>query len=363
MDEPVTGQVRADFWNGKRVLITGHTGFKGSWLTFWLVLMGADVVGASLDLPTHPALFPMLILGEEIEDHRLDIRNLEAIGALVEHAEPDVVLHLAAQPMVRLSYDEPASTYATNVMGTVNLLEGVRRSPRTEVTVVITSDKCYENREWEWGYREEDPLGGADPYSSSKGCAELVAGAYRRSFFSRGSQRLATARAGNVIGGGDWGLDRLVPDLMRAASSGTTMRLRRPEAVRPWQHVLDCLGGYLLLAQALSEEPSAARAWNFGPSPADQLSVRQVVELVKAEWPDRLPVEIDSTSVLHEAGLLTLDSSRSRNGLGWRPRWDAEQAVKAVVQWHLALREGRDVRTTSEEQIRRHSMTDWDHTL
>lgn len=341
------------------MLVTGHTGFKGAWLSSWLLQCGAQVVGASLDVPTVPSMFELLQLQSEVEDLRVDVRYLPELSAAVERAAPDVVFHLAAQPMVRLSYQQPVETYSTNVMGTVNLLEAVRRVPAAAVTVVVTSDKCYDNREWQWGYREDDPKGGADPYSSSKACAEMVTEAYRRSFFSVGDQRLATARAGNVIGGGDWGLDRLLPDLMRAAGEGWAVRLRRPEAVRPWQHVLDCLGGYLLLAQRLWDDESFAGSWNFGPSPADQLSVRTIVDLVERAWPDEISVEMDATSDLHEAGLLALDSSRARNLLGWRPQWDAAEAVRAVVDWHLALRAGADTRDTTRDQILLHAMTDW----
>lgn len=345
-----SGLVDPGFWAGKRVLLTGHTGFKGAWLATWLLDLGATVTGLSDRVPTEPSLFALAGLSRAVDDRRGDLRDPAAADAAVTASRPDVVLHLAAQSLVRASYADPVGTYATNVMGTVNVLDAVRRAGGVPVTVVVTSDKCYANREWPWGYREQEPMGGADPYSSSKGCAELVVDAYRSSF-GTASSRLASARAGNVIGGGDWGADRLLPDLMQGALAGRRVVLRKPMAVRPWQHVLDCLSGYLVLAQQLWEDSELQGGWNFGPDATDQRTVQEIVRLVAARWPG-LTVEHDSSEHPHEAGLLALDSALARQRLGWRPEWAVEKAVERVVDWYEVYRDGGDIAAATQAQVR-----------
>ena len=340
------------FWRGRRVLVTGHTGFKGSWLVLWLQSMGAEVTGLAPGPPTDPSLFELARVGELCDDHVGDVRDVEAIDRAFAASRPEVVLHMAAQPMVRRSFREPRETYEVNVMGTVNVLDAVRRHEGVRVAVNVTSDKCYENREWEWGYRENEPMGGHDPYSSSKGCSELVTEAFRSSFFfDPDGPRIASARAGNVIGGGDWGEDRLVPDMMRGALAGTTIEIRRPDAIRPWQHVLNPLSGYLVLAQALFEDPAHATAFNFGPPDEDARPVGWIVDRLSERWPDPLDWKIDPGPHPHEAGWLKLDSSRARTRLGWRPRWDLGETLDAIVDWYAALRAGDDARATTLAQI------------
>ncbi len=360
------------FWRGRRVLLTGHTGFKGAWLALWLQLLGARVTGFSLGVPTEPSLYELARVGEAIESLEGDVRDPRALAAALDAARPQVVVHMAAQSLVRRSLAQPRETYEVNVMGTVNLLDALRRGagaragrdvPRGDgvpgddgardvrVVIVVTSDKCYENREWELAYRESDALGGSDPYSSSKGCAELVTGAYRRSFFvADDAPRLASVRAGNVIGGGDWSADRLVADTMRGALAGEPIRVRNPDAIRPWQHVLNPLDGYLALAQALWSEPRLAGAWNFGPADGDAQPVRDVVQRIAARWPERLEW-IEERGARHEAQRLRLDSSRARALLGWRARWGLEEGLDAVVDWYRALRAGGDMRAVTAGQI------------
>jgi CDP-glucose 4,6-dehydratase len=335
------------FWRGKRVLITGHTGFKGSWLSLWLVSLGAEVTGLSTPAPTDPSLFALARVGELIRSVEADVRDHDAVGAAFEAARPEVVFHLAAQALVRPSFAEPRATYEVNVMGTINVLEAARAGEDLRVAVVVTSDKCYENREWEWPYREDDPKGGYDPYSSSKGCQELVAAAWRRSY----GLPIASARAGNVIGGGDWALDRLVPDAMRAALAGETLRVRFPGAVRPWQHVLNPLDGYLVLAQRAWEEPKHLDGYNFGPEERDVRSVREVLDAITERWGDGLAWEHDGGEHPHEAGLLKLDSSRARMRLGWTPRWDLDAGLDALVGWTRAYAAGEDPRAVTLAQI------------
>jgi CDP-glucose 4,6-dehydratase len=346
---------RADpaFWAGRRVFVTGHTGFKGAWLCTLLLELGADVSGFSSGVPTNPSLFAVTGLGTRVRDLRGDVRDLASLREAVRTTAPDVVLHLAAQSLVRPSYDDPLGTLATNVMGTAHLLEAVRDA-EVPVTVVVTSDKCYANQEWPWGYRENEPLGGHDPYSSSKACAELVSASYRSSFFRGSGLRVATGRAGNVIGGGDWSQDRLMADLMRAALASQPLRVRNPTAVRPWQHVLDCVEGYLLLAEALGSDPETEGAWNFGPAADDERSVAQIIHAVATRWPDPIDVLTDPGPHPHEAGRLTLDSARARTRLGWRPRWDADAAVAAVVEWYLAFRENADMEAAVRRQVQEH---------
>lgn len=333
------------FWAGRRVLVTGHTGFKGSWLALWLAQMGAEVTGLSDRVPTEPSLFELARVGELVETVTADVRDAEAVRAAVEGAE--IVFHLAAQPLVRTSFADPRTTYEINVMGTVNVLDAVRRFGGVGATVNVTSDKCYENREWEWAYREDEPMGGHDPYSSSKGASELVTSAYRRSF----GMRLASARAGNVIGGGDWGVDRLIPDLMRAALSGSAVEIRNPGATRPWQHVLNPLSGYLVLAQALWDDPSAATAWNFGPAQEDARPVAWIVDRLAELWPGELPWARDEGVHPHEARYLKVDSSRARERLGWAPRWGLARTLDSIVEWYAALRDGADMRAVSLRQL------------
>ena len=340
------------FWQGRRVLLTGHTGFKGAWLTLWLRALGARVTGFSLGIPTRPSLYEMACAGEGVESLEGDVRDVEAIAAALDAARPEVVIHMAAQSLVRRSYADPRQTYEVNVMGTVNLLDAVRRRQDVRAVVNVTSDKCYENRGYEWAYREDEPLGGHDPYSSSKGCSELVTDAFRRSFFStQDGPALASARAGNVIGGGDWGADRLVADVMRGALAGRPIRVRNPHAIRPWQHVLNPLSGYLVLTQELWRSRALAGGWNFGPAEEEAQPVCSIVERLCARWPQRLSWIEDPGPHPHEAHYLRLDSSNARSRLGWRPRWGLEQGLDAIVAWYRALLAGDDMRTVTVAQI------------
>jgi CDP-glucose 4,6-dehydratase len=344
----------ARFWAGRRVLVTGHTGFKGAWLCLWLAELGAAITGFADGVPTDPSLYALARAGDAVEHLDGDVRDTERVAAAVAQARPEVVLHLAAQPMVRRSFAEPVATYATNVMGTVNVLDAVRRAPAgVRVAIVVTSDKCYENRDWVRGYREDEPMGGHDPYSSSKGAAELVTAAYRSSYFREpGTPAIASARAGNVIGGGDWGADRLVPDVFRAALAGAPVRIRNPEAVRPWQHVLNPLSGYLRLAERAWDDPDAARGWNFGPEDADARPVGWIVDRIAERWDAPLRREVDAGPHPHEAHWLTLDSSLARARLGWTPAWDLAEGLDRTVAWYRAYRDGEDVRATTLEQVR-----------
>lgn len=342
-----------DFWRGKRVFLTGHTGFKGGWLALWLADMGAEVHGYALQPPTEPNFFTAAGVQARLATHTLaDIRDFDALARAMQAARPDVVLHLAAQPLVRYSYAAPVETYAVNVMGTINLLEAVRQSPGVKAVVNITTDKCYENREWVWPYRENEAMGGADPYSSSKACSELVTAAWRASFLDAAGIHLSSARAGNVIGGGDWAADRLIPDFLRALDAGQTLRIRSPHATRPWQHVLEPLAGYLLLAEHLHEQGhDFAEAWNFGPEDADARPVGWIVEhlcrlVPGAAW------EGDSAPRPHEANMLKLDSSKAKARLGWQPRWNLETALDKTLEWHQAWRQGEDMAAMSLAQIR-----------
>jgi CDP-glucose 4,6-dehydratase len=351
------------FWRGRRVLVTGHTGFKGSWLSLWLQSMGAELAGLALAPATTPSLFELARVGERMSSTIADIRDLSSVRRCVEGFAPEVVLHLAAQSVVRLSYDEPVATYAANVMGTVHVLEAVRGCPATRAVVVVTSDKCYENREWEWGYRENEPMGGHDPYSSSKGCAELVTAAYRSSFFGPAAQArhpaaLASVRAGNVIGGGDWTRDRLIPDIVRAIAEKRAVAIRNPGAVRPWQHVLEPLAGYLMLAERLHREGDAfAQPYNFGPAYDDCRPVGWIVERLSRQWGPGATWEMDSRAQPHEANFLKLDSSRAAARLGWRPRWHLARALRAIVEWHKAHLAGADMREVVLAQIREYEST------
>lgn len=346
------------FWLGKRVFLTGHTGFKGGWLSLWLADMGAEVYGYALTPPTDPGFFDVADLAPRLAASTIaDIRDGEALTRAMGDARPDVVLHLAAQPLVRYSYAAPAETYAVNVMGTVNLLEAVRRTPGVRAVVNVTTDKCYENREWVWPYRENEPLGGADPYSSSKACSELVTAAWRASFLATTGVQVASARAGNVIGGGDWAADRLVPDFLRALDAGRALVIRLPGAIRPWQHVLEPLAGYLALAEKLcAAGADYAEAWNFGPDDSDAKPVGWIVNYLcgkveGASW------ECDATPQPHEANTLKLDSSKAKARLGWRPRWNLPQALAMTLEWHQAWRRGEEMAGVSLEQMRRYEAT------
>jgi len=348
-----------DFWAGRRVLLTGHTGFKGAWLSLWLQALGARVSGLAPGPPTRPSLYELAGLAAGMELERdCDVRDAEALRGALREARPEVVLHLAAQPMVRRSLRDPALTYAVNVLGTVNVLEAVRlEAGDVRAVVVVTSDKCYENPgDQSRRFVEGDPLGGSDPYSSSKACAELVTASYRRSFFStEDAPQIASARAGNVIGGGDWGEDRLIGDIVRAVRAGKTVKVRNPDAVRPWQHVLNPLSGYLLLAQELCGSPLAAQAWNFGPRDGDARTVGWIVERLEALWGGALRWELDGAENPPEASHLALDSSKAERELGWRAEWDLGEALQRIVQWHEAERGGKDMRGTSLAQIERFS--------
>jgi CDP-glucose 4,6-dehydratase len=337
------------------VLVTGHTGFKGAWLSLWLQALGARVSGLASGVPTRPSLYELADVGAHMQELTVDVRDADAVAAAVVQLRPEIVLHLAAQPMVRRSLQEPALTYAINVTGTVNVLEAVRRpAAGVRAVVVVTSDKCYENDERgeRRRLREDDPLGGVDPYSSSKACAELVTAAYRRSVFAaEGAPRVASARAGNVIGGGDWGADRLLPDVVRAVASGAPLRVRNPAAVRPWQHVLSPLAGYLVLAQALARERRFARAWNFGPRAEDEHTVGWLVERLAELWQGTLRWERDDGANPPEAGHLALDSGLAERELGWRPTCALQRALELVVDWHRAESRGEDMRAVSLRQI------------
>lgn len=347
------GDLTPGSWRVRTVLVTGHTGFKGAWLSLWLQALDARVVGFSRGIPSEPSLYGVARVGEGMhESIEGDICDPRAVEGAIARVQPEIVIHMAAQPFVRRSYEQPRETFEANVMGTVNVLDAVRRCDSVRAVVCVTSDKCYENRETDQPYREGDPLGGHDPYSASKGAAEIVASAYRRSFFCEpDSPRIATARAGNVFGGGDWGEDRLIPDIMRCALSGETLRVRNPSSTRPWQHVLCPLGGYLLLAQALCESAEAEGAWNFGPAEDDARSVGWIVRRVAELWPGELRWSEDEGPHPHEAGRLMLDSSLARERLGWEPAMSLEEGLAATVKWHRALVEGAEMREVTLAQI------------
>lgn len=338
-----------DVYRGRHVLVTGHSGFKGSWLTLWLESMGAKVTGISLPPETSPSHWDLLGLND-VTSHYIDIRNEALLRETIVTARPDMVFHLAAQPLVRRSYKSPLDTWATNVMGTANVLDACRQVPDLKAMVVVTTDKCYENKEWVWGYREIDPLGGHDPYSASKAGSELVAASFRRSFFSdANSPLLASARAGNVIGGGDWSEDRLIPDLVRATGAGTPVEIRSPESTRPWQHVLECLSGYLLLGQRILQgDRGCAEAWNFGPDHEGNRPVKEVLATLKATWP-AIDWYVTDQKQPHEAKLLQVDSAKAHWQLKWRPVWTFEEGVAATAEWYRAWLERKAL--ISREQL------------
>ena len=345
-------EIKPTFWHGKRVLITGHTGFKGSWLSLWLQSMGAELRGVALTPSTEPALFAVARVASGMEHEIADIRDLDAIMPLVRDFAPEIIIHMAAQPLVRSSYKEPVETYATNVMGTVHLLEAARAARSVRAIVNVTTDKCYENREWDWGYRENEPMGGHDPYSSSKGCVELVSSAYRKSFLTKEGIAMATARAGNVIGGGDWADDRLVPDALRALEKSVPIEIRNPVSIRPWQHVLEPLSGYLLLAERLYTDGAVwAEGWNFGPREEDCKPVQWIVERLCADWGEGASWAQQLGDHPHEANYLKLDISKASSRLDWTPRWGLDEALARIIDWHRAWRNGADMRVICLEQI------------
>ncbi len=352
--------VKASFWVDKVVLLTGHTGFKGSWIALWLQSMGAKVVGYALAPPTTPSLFVAANVAEGMVSIESDIRDFAALSAAFEKYRPEIVIHMAAQPLVRYSYANPIETYSTNVMGTVHLLEAARLTDSARAIVNVTSDKCYENREWAWGYRENEPMGGYDPYSNSKGCSELVTAAYRNSYFHPDKYRdhgvaLASGRAGNVIGGGDWAEDRLIPDIMHAIMKGRPVNIRNPSAIRPWQHVLEPLSGYLMLAQKLFENGAAyGEGWNFGPNDEDAKPVSWIVDHLTKTWEDGASWMQDHGDHPHEAHYLKLDCSKAKMRLNWHPRWHLDETLAAIVDWHRAHQAGTNMRDFSLGQIQQY---------
>ena len=344
------------FWAGKRVLLTGHTGFKGGWLALWLRSWGAQVTGFALPPSTTPSLFDLARVGDGIDSRIGDLRDLPTLLALVAEVRPEIILHLAAQPLVREGYRDPIGTYASNVMGTLHVLEAARQVGGVRACVLVTTDKVYANQEWSWPYRENEALGGHDPYSSSKACCELVAQSFAASYFApqcyaEHGTAIATARAGNVLGGGDFAADRLIPDVLSSWTRGEPVTLRYPQAVRPWQHALEPLAGYLQLAQGLYQQgPVVGGPWNFGPADSDMCSVGSVVERMAARWPQAPGLRIQA-SELHEAGLLRLDSSRAHQLLGWQPRWSLEQCLQHTLDWHLAWQRGDDLQAQTLQQL------------
>ena len=346
------------FWKDKRVFLTGHTGFKGSWLSLWLKSLGADLTGYALSATTNPSLFELASIYNNMNSVIGDIRDLNALKSAITSANPEIVIHMAAQPLVRYSYENPVETYSTNVMGTVNLLECVRTATNVRAVINITTDKCYENSEWIWGYRENDPMGGYDPYSNSKACSELVTASYRSSFFNRDLYQnhgvgLATARAGNVIGGGDWSKDRLIPDIIRAFDSKSSAKIRNPNAIRPWQHVLEPLKGYLMLAELLYEfGPSYSEAWNFGPKFEDAMTVSSIADKLCLLWGEGAKYTIcEDDESLHEANYLKLDISKARSRINWHPQWTIGESLEAVVDFHKRMSSGDDASIIMIDQI------------
>jgi CDP-glucose 4,6-dehydratase len=345
------------FWAGKRVFLTGHTGFKGSWISLWLETLGAELTGFALSPPTMPSLFDEARVGEGMKSVIGDIRDFNVLQEAMQVAKPEIVIHMAAQPLVRYSYRNPVETYATNVMGTVHLLEAVRNTPGVKAVVNITTDKCYENREWVWGYRENEPMGGYDPYSNSKGCAELVSAAYRSSFFNahdfdKHGVAVATVRAGNVIGGGDWAEDRLIPDILSGFQDRRMVSIRNPQAIRPWQHVMEPLRGYLTLAERLYESgPEFAEAWNFGPNDDDAKPVGWIVERMAESWGNDAQWQLDGGEHPHEAHYLKLDISKARSRLDWHPALRLEDALKLIIDWAKQRQAGADIKKLTLTQI------------
>jgi CDP-glucose 4,6-dehydratase len=349
------------FWQGKRVFISGHTGFKGSWLCLWLHSLGATVTGYALNPPTNPNLFSLCEIDRLVTSVIADVRDINLLRDAILSAQPEIIIHMAAQSLVRASYKNPAETYSVNVMGTVNLFEAIRNTRGIKAFVNVTTDKCYENKEWHWGYREYEPLGGYDPYSNSKACSELVTSAYRNSFFNPKNYvshglGLASARAGNVIGGGDWATDRLIPDCVTALLHNEQILIRNPSSVRPWQHVLEPLSGYLALSQKLYENgPRYSEAWNFGPEDSDDKPVEWIVTQICQKWGHNASYDIAKGEHPHEAHYLKLDCSKAKAELGWYPRWNIEMAIDKVLEWTRAYKELKDVRNVCLKQIAEYS--------
>ncbi|WP_347275205.1 CDP-glucose 4,6-dehydratase [Candidatus Kuenenia sp.] len=356
--------INKTFWKNKKVLITGHTGFKGSWLSLWLQNMGANVIGYSLPPATKPNMFEVANVSAGMESIAGDIRDIEQVTKTVSKYQPEIIIHMAAQSLVRYSYSNPVETYATNVMGTVNILDAVRQIKCVKVVVIVTSDKCYENKEWLWGYRENDPMGGHDPYSSSKGCAELVTSAYRSSFFPVKDYKVhgvavSSVRAGNVIGGGDWSEDRLIPDIMKAFMDKRIVKIRNPNSIRPWQYVLEPLRGYLGLAERLWLHGSGfAEAWNFGPKGEDVRPVSWIIESLSEQWGEDARWELGSTQQLHEASHLKLDCSKAQNLLGWESRLDLSTTLQWIVAWYRGYQQKKNMRNLTEAEIVRYEKSE-----
>ena len=352
--------VSPSFWKGKRIFLTGHTGFKGSWLALWLQSMGAEVKGFSLMPPTKPALFNEARVEQGMQSEIGDIRDLQAITQSMTDFNPELLIHMAAQSLVRPSYQKPVKTYATNVMGSLHVLEAARQCPNLRSIVNVTTDKCYENREWEWGYREDEPMGGYDPYSNSKGCVELLTSAYRRSFFSNSDgAALSSVRAGNVIGGGDWAEDRLIPDILRAFEKGRPVVIRNPQATRPWQHVLEPLSGYLILAEHLwTHGQDFAQAWNFGPRDEDVRPVEWILNHMVKIWGKGASWQLDHKPQPHEARYLKLDISKARARLHWSPTWNLGIALERIVNWHRAWLQGENVQDCCLNEIETYMTAD-----
>jgi len=346
-----------DFWKGKRVFLTGHTGFKGSWLSIWLNMLGADVTGYALDPPTNPSLFKKAEVAKLLKHNIGDIRDLDLLKKIMIASDPEIVIHMAAQPLVRESYLDPVGTYQTNVMGTVNLLETIRSCENVRSVVNVTTDKCYENKEWVWAYREDEPMGGFDPYSNSKGCSELVTSSYRNSFFNPENYgndhhvAIATARAGNVIGGGDWAKDRLIPDIIKSIEKNEKVQIRSPYAIRPWQHVLEPLSGYLLLAEKLFGEKGIdyAQGWNFGPEDSDAQPVEKIVKTLCEQWGKSLKYYLDSSLQPHEANYLKLDISKAKALLNWKPTWNLDKTLISIINWNKQLESQNALEITSRQ--------------
>ena len=336
--------VNPHFWRGKRVFVTGHTGFKGSWLTVWLHSLGSQICGYALAPATNPNLFSVARVADLCQSHLGDIRDTDRLLRVMQEFKPEIVLHLAAQPLVRQSFKDPVETYSVNVMGLVSVFEAIRQTPSVRAVVNITTDKCYENHEWVWGYRETDPMGGFDPYSSSKGCAELVTSAYRRSYFAPQGVGLASARAGNVIGGGDWAEDRLIPDFIRAVSQGRDLTIRSPASTRPWQHVIEPLAGYMRLAEMLYADPATyGSGWNFGPNEDSVKPVSWIADTVCQSWGEGVSWHVSEDAQFHEAINLKLDISKSNHLLQWSPRWNLLIALNKIVSWHKNFNKNADM--------------------
>ena len=347
-----------NIFKNRKVFITGHTGFKGSWLCLLLNQLGADIYGYALEPPTNPSLYVEAKIGELVTSEIGDIRNYERLVKTLHKIQPEIVIHMAAQPIVRESYKIPLETYEVNVMGTANILEACRNTPSVKAIVNVTTDKCYENKEWYWGYRENEPMGGYDPYSNSKACSELVTSAYKNSYFNpmeynKHNVGIATARAGNVIGGGDWAEDRLIPDFIRAISNGEKVKIRSPHAIRPWQHVLEPLSGYLTLAERLfTEGPAYSQSWNFGPEENDAKNVEWITSKICELWGVEATYEIDINPQPHEANYLKLDCSKAKAELNWFPKWNIETTLKSIVDWNIAWLGQQNMRIFTQNQIR-----------